>query len=149
MLDKCLLLILFIMALFFPRLHTHCFLIKSHCPINIRCWLQPPPGHRGRLDQLDNPVIPHTESSIPTDWLNFSWAASLLYNMMTSSNRDIFPRYWSFARGINRSPASDAELWCFFICAWINDWVNNRESGDLKCHHAHYDATVMNTCLMF
>ena len=29
------------------------------------------------------------------------------------------------------------------ICAWINGWVNNREAGDLKHHHAHYDVTLM------
>ena len=28
-------------------------------------------------------------------------------------------------------------------CAWINSWVNNREAGDLGCHCAHYDVTVM------
>ena len=38
---------------------------------------------------------------------------------MTSSNGNIFPRYWSFVRGIHRNlripltKASDAELWCF------------------------------------
>ena len=25
-----------------------------------------------------------------------------------------FPRYWTFVRGIHRTQASDAELWCFF-----------------------------------
>ena len=30
------------------------------------------------------------------------------------------------------------------ICAWINGWVNNREAGYLRRHHAHYDVTVMN-----
>ena len=30
------------------------------------------------------------------------------------------------------------------ICAWINDWVNNGEAGDLRCHCAYYDITVMN-----
>ena len=30
------------------------------------------------------------------------------------------------------------------ICAWINSWVNNRETGDLRCHCIHYDVTVMN-----
>ena len=25
------------------------------------------------------------------------------------------------------------------ICAWLNDWVHNREAGDLKRHRAHYD----------
>ena len=28
------------------------------------------------------------------------------------------------------------------ICAWINDWLNNREAGDLRRYHAHY-VTVM------
>ena len=35
--------------------------------------------------------------------------------------------------------ASDAELRCFI---WST--INNREAGDLKCHRAHYDVTVMN-----
>ena len=29
------------------------------------------------------------------------------------------------------------------IWAWINDWVNNHEAGDLRRHHAHYDVTMM------
>ena len=29
------------------------------------------------------------------------------------------------------------------ICIWINDWVNNREAGDFRCYHAHYDVTLM------
>ena len=29
------------------------------------------------------------------------------------------------------------------ICVWINDWVNNREAGDLRRHRGHYDVTVM------
>ena len=29
------------------------------------------------------------------------------------------------------------------VCAWINDWVNNGEGGDLRRHRAHYDVTVM------
>ena len=28
------------------------------------------------------------------------------------------------------------------ICAWIKGWVNNRETGDLRRHRAHYDVTV-------
>ena len=30
-------------------------------------------------------------------------------------------------------------------CAWINDWVNNREAGDLRRHCTHFDVTVMLT----
>ena len=29
------------------------------------------------------------------------------------------------------------------ICAWINDWVNNREADDLRRHRGHYDVNVM------
>ena len=29
------------------------------------------------------------------------------------------------------------------ICAWINGWVNNRKSGDLRRHRAHYDVIVL------
>ena len=29
------------------------------------------------------------------------------------------------------------------ICAWINDWVNKREAGDLRRHRGHYDVNVM------
>ena len=38
------------------------------------------------------------------------------------------------------------------ISAWINDWVNNREAGDLGGHHAHYDVNVMlktNVCVSY
>ena len=31
----------------------------------------------------------------------------------------------------------------FLICVWINGWVNNRETGDLRRHRAHYDITVI------
>ena len=29
------------------------------------------------------------------------------------------------------------------ICAWMNEYVNNREAGDLRRYRAHYDVTVM------
>ena len=29
------------------------------------------------------------------------------------------------------------------ICVWINDWVNNREAGDLRCYLGHYDVNAM------
>ena len=61
-----------------------------------------------------------------------------------------FPRYWSFVRGIHRSPLNSPHkgqwrgaLMFSLICVWINGWVNNREAGDLKRYHAHYDVIVM------
>ena len=61
-----------------------------------------------------------------------------------------FWRYWPFERGIHRSPVNsphkgqwrDASIFSL-IRAWIHGWVNNRESGDLRRHRAHYDIIVM------
>ena len=59
-----------------------------------------------------------------------------------------FPRYWPFVRGIHRSQFPHKGQWrgalmFSLICAWMNGWVNNREAGDLRRQHAHYDGTVM------
>ena len=61
-----------------------------------------------------------------------------------------FPRYWPFVRGIHRSPVNSPHkgqrrgaLMFSLICVWINGWVNDREAGDLRRYHAHYDYTVM------
>ena len=63
-----------------------------------------------------------------------------------------FPRYWPSVRGGNppvtgefpsQRPASQSLDVFFFICAWINHSVNNREAGDLRSHCAHYDVIVM------
>ena len=61
-----------------------------------------------------------------------------------------FPLYWPFVQGIHLSPVNSPHkgqwrgaLMFSLICAWINCWVNNRKAGDLRCHHAHYDVTVM------
>ena len=61
-----------------------------------------------------------------------------------------FPRYWPFVRGIHRSPVNSSHkgqwrgaLMFSLICVWINDWVNNREAGDLRRYRAHSDVIVM------
>ena len=61
-----------------------------------------------------------------------------------------FPRYWPFVRGIHRSSVNSPHkgqwhgaLMLSFICTWINSWINNREAGDLRRHHAHYGVIVM------
>ena len=60
-----------------------------------------------------------------------------------------FPRYWSFVRGIHRSPVNSPHkgqwrgaLMMSLICTWTNDLVNNRDAGDLKRHGAHCDVTA-------
>ena len=61
-----------------------------------------------------------------------------------------FPLCVTFVRGIHRSPVNSPHkgqwrgaLMFPLICTWINDWVNNREAGDLRRHRAHYDVSVM------
>ena len=61
-----------------------------------------------------------------------------------------FPSYWPFVRGIHRSPVNSPHkgqwrgaLIFSLICAWINSWVNNGETGDFRRHRAHYDVIVM------
>ena len=74
---------------------------------------------------------------------------------LTMSHDDVikwkyFPRYWPFVWGIHRSPVNSPHkgqwhgvLMFSLIRAWINGWVNNREAGDLRRHHTHYDAIIM------
>ena len=61
-----------------------------------------------------------------------------------------FPLYWPFVRGIHRSPVNSPHkgqwrgaLIFSLIGGWMNDWVNNREAGDLRRYRAHYDVSVM------
>ena len=61
-----------------------------------------------------------------------------------------FPRYWPFVLGIHRLPVNSPHkgqwrgAWMVsLICTWMNNWVNNREAGDLRRHRAHFDVTVM------
>ena len=63
-----------------------------------------------------------------------------------------FPRNWPFVREIHRSPVNfphkgqwRGALMFSLIYAWINDWVNNHEAGDLRRQHGHYDVIVMET----
>ena len=61
-----------------------------------------------------------------------------------------FPRYLPFVWGIHRSPVNSPHkgqwrgaLMFSLISARANDWINNRNAGDLRRHRAHYDVNVM------
>ena len=105
-------------------------------------------------------------TSLPITWCSYrQWMDSKNYNwwhlssvtMMMSSNGNNFRvndhlcKEFTGPRWIPHTKASDTELWCFFICVWINGWVNNGEAGDLRRYRAHYDVTVMpsNKCNTF
>ena len=53
-----------------------------------------------------------------------------------------FSRYWSPVNSPHKCQWCGALMFAL-ICAWINGWANNRDIADLRCHHAHYDVTVM------
>ena len=90
--------------------------------------------------------------SNPRDWV-------LKYNIAQKLNRRIhddvikwkhFPCYLPFVMGIHRSPVDSPRkdqwrgaLMFSVICAWTNDWSNNRDAGDLRRHRAHSDVTIM------
>ena len=66
-----------------------------------------------------------------------------------------FQRDWPFVRGIHRSPVNSPHkgqwhgaLMFSLISVWINGWVNNREAGDLRHHPAHYEVSVMRSCVL-
>ena len=83
------------------------------------------------------------------------------FRMCYKSHDDVikwkhFPRYWPFVRGIHRSRVNSPHkgqwrgaLMFSLIYARMNEWVNNREAGDLRRHRAHYDVTVMITYFIF
>ena len=83
------------------------------------------------------------------------WFTSSLFLVYLSHDDVIkwkhFPRYWPFVRGIHRSPVNSPHkgqwhgaLMFSLISVWKNDWVNNREAGDLRRYRDHYNVIVMN-----
>ena len=98
----------------------------------------------------------HTATTLTLMWLaQMRYAVHQIHQRsgfikMTSSNGNLVrvtgPLRGEFTgnRWIPLTKASDVELWCFLWSGpWINGWVNNREAGDLRRNHAHYDVTVM------
>ena len=71
-------------------------------------------------------------------WFNGWWASLdvISHGMMPSSNENIFNRP-IFQRPVTQT------LMFSLIYIWPNGWANNRDAGDLRCYHAHYDVTVM------
>ena len=117
--------------------------------------------------QIHCDVLTHkpqvTQSCIPRRRLAaMLWLAKLkcVYYSLALSNTVYFPwwlikwkhflRYWPFVQGIHWSLVNSPHkgqwrgpLMFSLICAWINDWVNNHETGYLRLHRAHYDVIGM------
>ena len=93
----------------------------------------------------------HLEMSIqcvPLSWKTRTSAFCIIYDDVITWK--IFRVTGRFVRGIHRPPVNSPHkdqwrgtLMFSLICVWINDWVNNREAGDLRRYRSHYDVTVM------
>ena len=69
--------------------------------------------------------------------------SSYLHNGISYTGK-ITSLYWIRAQFIPLTKASEVELWCFlWSVPLLKGWVNNRETGDFRCHCAHYDVIVM------
>ena len=62
--------------------------------------------------------------------------------MMTSSHGNIFRVTGPLCGEFTQRPVTRS-FDVFFICVWINGWVNNCEAGNLRRHRGHYDVNVM------
>ena len=107
--------------------------------------------------QFETTADKHNGPCHPGDsyWNYYTGIISIHLNYCNLFHDDVikwkhFPRCWPFVRGIQRFPVNSPHkdqwrgaLMFSLICTWINDWVKNREAGDLRCYHVHYDVIVM------
>ena len=97
-----------------------------------------------------------TYLSKQNEWTKVSSVAEMslvnLFDFMMTSSKlmETFPRYWPFVRGIHRWPVNSPHkgqwhgaLMFSLIYAWMNGWVNSRETDDWTRHRAHYNVTAM------
>ena len=64
---------------------------------------------------------------------------------------ETFSASLALCAGIHRSPGNSLHKGQWrgvLIFTWTNGRLNNRDVGDLRCHRAHYDVTVMTTSLL-
>ena len=88
-------------------------------------------------------------------WLSLSVLIKTHQTVFIQENtfHNVSAKYQPFCSGlipVHQSPVNSPHkgqwrgaLVFSLICAWINGWVNNREAGDLRRNHAHYDVNVM------
>ena len=98
------------------------------------------------MNKLSDPNLSNQLKSYASE---SSWQImSYLYqctngDMMTSSSGNILCVTDLFAGNSPHKGQWRGALMFSLICAWINDWVNNREACNLRRHGAHYDVFVM------
>ena len=89
-------------------------------------------------------IIQNSSSLVALGFVTMTISSASINNMMTSSNGNIF-RITGHLCGefTGHKDQWRGALMFSLICTRINGWVNNREAGDLRRYHAHYDVIVM------
>ena len=85
-------------------------------------------------------------------WLSLSFSIPSFSALWWRHQMEALLCHWPFVRGIHRWPVDSPHkcqwrgaLLFSMMCAWTNGWANNRDAGDLGCHIAHCDVTVMSS----
>ena len=100
------------------------------------------------------PILSWTSRLLDWHWDNYCWACvyAVLDNtinritytqqMLWYDQNTIKTSSVLLALGEGNSTVTGA-LMLSLICAWTNGWANNRDAGDLKRNHTHYDIAVI------
>ena len=126
-----------------------------------------PISDQGHLPRLAPVPTTYDKAALPHLYWRVIWGYSCnKFNTNTVSSINVFfqghddlikwrhfPRAFfhvPFVQGIHQTPVNFRHkcqwreaLMSSWISTWINGQVNNHEAGDLRCHLAHYDVTVM------
>ena len=128
------------------------FLEKVFGSTQLMWWATQMPNNRPqkRTAKLGSGLLPpfHSFPNYSKLWKRVGY----LFNI-TSIHDDVikwkhFSCYWPFVWRIHRTPVicSHKGQWhraLIFSLSCANGCANNWDAGDLRCHHAHYDVTVM------
>ena len=130
--------------------------ISDLCHHWFRLWLLPwwAPSHY--LNQCWITINWTLKINLSETWIKMAQFFTTKINSKTSSatwwHHQMEKFFVLLAHCVGNSPVLVTTLhkgqWCWALiysltCTWINVSVNNCEAGDLRCHHAHYDITVM------
>ena len=104
--------------------------------------------------------VPEKQAHFLNNW-GHSWGEGPARGIMSQKESRWILTWWrhqmetfsaslALCEGIHRSSVNSPHkgqwrgaLIFSLICAWINGWINNRETGDLGRYRAHYDVIVI------
>ena len=111
------------------------------------CMLYSPTEFVSRSVFIIHNILQLSDGCMYSAWnINYCLSIGLHDNVIKWKH---FPRYCPFVRGIYQWPVDSPRkgqrrgplMFCL-ICAWTNDWVNNRDAGEMRRNRVHYDVTV-------